>query len=406
MGHSSVARIVLSLLAIGVCLLLMQSAARIGFSRLLSRYALSANSLSPAEEAIRLTPDDPDAHRARAIVFTRARNFAAAETSLETATTLRPGDAGLWLALGNTLEDLGDRDSALSAFDKAVRAAPYYGQTHWQRGNLLLRMNRYDEAIADLRQAATSDRRLLPGLIDLAWGLSGGDAGRAEPLIPLNNDQDRLEFARFLARKGKGHEVAEQILSLDTSLSDENKEELTRLLVGSRKFRDAFSLWKGSAGAAGFVNGSFEEPLGLKSTTFGWTIAQGKTKLAVDVSQKFSGSKSLQITFSGEWEPNLLSQTVVLEPGRYRLTFAARTKELVTGGPLRIIAANAATNQVIGTSAAFPPASESWQVVGVEFVLPEDAEAVEIRLGRDSCATSPCPIFGLVWLDEFAIQKM
>src|SRR5687768_213457 len=156
----------------------MQSAARTGFSRLLSRYAVSANSLPAANQAIRLTPDDPDAHRARAIVLIRSRSFTDAEVSLETAATLRPGHAALWLALGNAREEIGDRDGALAAFNEAVRAAPYYGQTHWQRGNLLLRMERYDEAIADLRQAATSDRRLLPNVIDLAWGLSGGSTKR------------------------------------------------------------------------------------------------------------------------------------------------------------------------------------------------------------------------------------
>ena len=122
------ARIVVSGLTICVCLLLMQSAARIGFSRLLSRYAVSANSLSAADQAIRLTSDDPDAHRARAIVLTRLRNLRDAEASLETAATLRPGHAALWLALGNTREELGDREGALNAFNEAVRAAPYYGR--------------------------------------------------------------------------------------------------------------------------------------------------------------------------------------------------------------------------------------------------------------------------------------
>ncbi|HEX6285770.1 MAG TPA: hypothetical protein VFZ71_12880, partial [Pyrinomonadaceae bacterium] len=61
---------------------------------------------------------------------------------------------------------------------------------------------------------------------------------------------------------------------------------------------------------------------------------------------------------------------------------------------------------VLGTSEAFPPASESWQMVGVEFEMPAGTEAVQLGLARDACATSPCPIFGMVWLDEFALQKM
>jgi tetratricopeptide (TPR) repeat protein len=403
-----VARVVLSVLTIGVCLLLMQSAARIGFSRLLSRYAVAANSLPAADQAIRLTAADPDAHRARAVVLTRLRYFAEAEASFETAATLRPGQPGLWLALGNTREESGDNEGALAALNEAVRAAPYYGQTHWQRGNLLLRMGRNDEAIADLRLAAASDRRLLPSFMDLAWGLSGGVAKYTEELIQLNNDQDRLQFLRFLARKGKGPEVVEQVRLLNTPLSEENKQELTRLLMASRKFRDAFGLWKGTAGSRGIVNGGFEEPLAFKNANFGWVFAeaQAKVKFAVDVSEPFSGAKSLQVTFNGEWNPGALSQTIVLAPGRYRITFAARTNELVTGAPLRMAVTNATNNQMIGSSEAFPPASESWQVLGVEFAVPADAEAVELRLARDTCASAPCPIFGVVWLDDFSLQKL
>ena len=98
---------------------------------------------------------------------------AEAEASLEIATSLRDGSEDLWIELGNTREELGDRQGALAAFDRAVRSAPYYAHTHWQRGNLLLRMGRYDEAFADLRQAAARNREYFPTLINLAWGLTG-----------------------------------------------------------------------------------------------------------------------------------------------------------------------------------------------------------------------------------------
>ena len=408
MSHRAVARVGLAVLAIGVCLLLVQSAARVGFSRLLSRYAVSANSLPAADQAIRLTPADPDAHRARAVVLNRLGHMADAEASLKTAATLRPGHASLWLALANTRDELGDTNGALAAFDEAVRAAPYYGQTHWQRGNLLLRMSRYDEAFTDLRQAARSDKRLLPNLLDLAWGFSGGVPKRTEELVQIGNDQERLEFARFLARKGQSGDAVEQVRLLNAPLSAENKDELIKALAAAKRFRDAFGLWKGSATTEPILNAGFEEPLVFKNTGFGWVVpdAQAKVKFAVDVSEKFSGSKSLQATFNGDWNPNALSQTIVLEPGRYRITFAAKTKDLVTGGPLRMAVTNAANNQAIGSSEAFPPASEEWQILGAEFTVPADAEAVELRLARDVCASSPCPIFGVVWLDEFAIQKL
>ena len=386
----------------------MQSAARIGFSRLLSRYAVSANSLLAADEAIRLTPDDPDAHRARGIVLTRSQNLADAGSSLETAATLRPGDAGLWLALGNTREELGDRDGALAAFNQAVSAAPYYGQTHWQRGNLLLRLERYDEAVADLRQAASSDRRLLPNFIDLAWGLTNGSPKATEDLIQISSDHDRWEFTRFLARKGAGDEVIDQASLLNNALSVENKEELIGLLVASRHVRDAFRLWKGSETSDGLVNGMFEDPLVLDERYFRWHIAESQTnaKFAIDVSEKFSGEKSLQVSFNGEWNSGaaLLSQTIVLGPGRYRINFAVKTKDLVTGGPPRIAVINTTSNQTLATSEPFPQTTSSWLSSGVEFEL-TSMEAVDVRLVRDNCTSSPCPIFGVVWLDEFYISE-
>ena len=408
MSHRSVARLALALLAIGVCLLLMQSGARIGFSRVLSRYAISANSLSAADQATRLTPDDPDAHRARALVLTRLQRPEDAEASLETATTLRPGQPGLWLSLGNTRDDLGDSEGALAALNEAVRAAPYYGQTHWQRGNLLLRMGRYDEAFADLRLAAKSDRKFLPNVIDLAWGLSGGSPKSTADLIQISSDNERLEFARFLAKKGEGVEVINQAGLLNDSLSVENKDELIRMLVASKNYRDAFRLWKGSDTSDGFVNGMFEDPLVFDRSYFRWHIAESPTvKFAADVSEKFSGAKSLQVSFNGETNPGaaLLSQTIVLAPGRYRINFAVKSIDLVTGGPPRIVVVETKSNQPLGKSDPFPQATGAWSSLGVEFTM-TTTEAIDVRLVRESCTSSPCPIFGVVWLDEFYITKL
>ena len=404
-------RVVLALLAIGVCLLLMQSAARIGFSRLLSRYAIGANSFAAADQAIRLTPFDAEAHRARAGVLNRLHRPAEAKVSLETAISLRSQHSSLWLEFGATLEELGDTAGALAAFDQAVRFAPNYAETHWQRGNLLLRMGRYDAAFADLRAAVRSNRKLLPNAIDLAWGLQRGDARATEDFVQIDNDADRLAFARFLATKGKGADVIEQIGLLNGRLSEENKNELVQLLARSRRFSEAFELLQGSARGDRVVNGGFEEPLVFDNGYFRWVLsrAQSGAKPAVDVAEKFSGERSLQVSFNGDWDVNaaLLSQTIVVAPGqRYRLSFALKTKELVTGGPPRIVLTDATDEQILAKSEAFPQSTGSWQQLEVEFTTPPAAEAIVVSLKRENCASSPCPIFGAIWLDEFALHKL
>src|SRR6185369_17469387 len=108
-------------------------------------------------------------------------------------------------------EELGDPQGALSALDQAVRWAPHYAHTHWQRGNLLLRMGQANEAFAELRTAATANPRYAPNLIDLAWGISHNDVKTTEALLDIKNDNQRLYVIRYLARNGKGSEVLDQI---------------------------------------------------------------------------------------------------------------------------------------------------------------------------------------------------
>jgi tetratricopeptide (TPR) repeat protein len=372
-------RSAVAILAIGFCLFLIQASARFGFSRLLSRYALIANSIPAADEAVRLSPFDPDAHRTRATVLNRLQLTAEASKSLESATSLRYRDDYLWLELANTREEIGDTPGALAAFDQAVRWAPYYAHTHWQRGNLLLRMGRYDEAFAELRTAAAANRSYVPNLIDLAWGVSRNDLNTTKQLIQLN-DRERSSLIRFLASR--------------------------------KALRDAFEVWSGSDSTRSptLFNGGFEDQILLNDATFGgWTLApeQTKNKLAIDVTEKFAGTRSLQISLGGEWNPgtSLLSQTVIVEPNKtYRVFVSVKTKDLVTGGPPVFTVNDGVNNQLLGKSESLPTGTTSWVKLQFEFTTLATSEAAVIRLQRNNCDSSPCPIFGTLWLDEISIE--
>jgi tetratricopeptide (TPR) repeat protein len=405
-------RLVISILAIAVCLFIMQASARFGFSRLLSRYALAANSMPVADQAVLLSPLDPETYRTRAAVLNRLQKPAEAARALESALSLRYRDDYLWIELGNAREELGDTDGALAALDQAVLWAPYYAHTHWQRGNLLLRMGRSGDAFAELRNAASADRTYLPRVIDLAWGLSREDAKATHDLAGINDDASRLAFIRFLATKGKGAEAISHVHLLSTPLSAGDKNELVHLLVASKAFRDAFQLWSGDADTSqpALSNGGFEEPFVLNDAGFGWIVSPGLTKsrLAIDASEKLGGAKSLQITLDGDWVPGtpLFSQIVIVEPQKtYHLSFGVRTRDLVTGGPPVFTVSDGTTNQLFGTSMNLPSATSEWQKVSFEFTTSPASQAAVLRLQRNNCDSSPCPIFGTLWLDEISIEQ-
>jgi tetratricopeptide (TPR) repeat protein len=399
-------RVALTLLAIALCLFLIQASARFGFSRLLTRYALISNSVSVADEAVLLSPSDPEAHRARATILNRLQMPGEAVKSLETAATLRYRDDYLWIELGNTKEELGNTEGALAAMDQAVHWAPYYAHTHWQRGNLLLRRGQPVEAFAELRKAAATNPTYFPNLIDLAWGVSRGDVKVTEDLIGITNDNERLALIRFLAVKGEGNEVLHQLRLLSRPMFPENIKEIIRLLLAAKAFRQASELWDGSGPP--ILNASFEEPFVLNDNGFGWIVSpnQIKNHLAVDVSE--DGTKSLQIRLDGVWTPDtpLLSQTIIVEPETtYRLTFSVKTKDLVTGGPPIITISDATNNQLLGKSENLPTATSPWVSLNFDFTTLPNSQAAVIRLQRNNCDSSQCPIFGTLWLDQFRIEQ-
>ena len=404
-------RVALSILAILCCLVLIQASARFGVSRMFARYALATNSIEGADQAVQLGPSDPEAHRARATILNRLQKPAEAAKSLEQATALRYRDDYLWIDLGNTREELGDTETALVALDQAVRWAPYYAHTRWQRGNLLLRMGRANDAFNDLRSAALANPRYAPNLIDLAWGISRNDLKTTEALLDIKDDKARIAFIRFLARNGKGKEVIVEIRLLSAPLSTENIKEVSRLLFDAKAFNESFDLWvpPGKFRKPLFVNPGFEDPLVLNESGFDWIVApQQKNRLAIDVSEKSSGAKSLQINLDGSWTPGtpLLSQTFVVDPNTsYRLSFAVKTKDLVTGGPPLIVVNDATSNQLLGKSDNFPTATTPWSKLSFDFTTVPTSQAAVIRLQRNNCDSSPCPIFGTLWLDEFSIEQ-
>ena len=401
-------RAAFTILGVLLCLFLIQASARFGFSRLLTRYALLSNSVPIANEAVELSPSDPEAHRARAAILNRLQMPGEAVKSLETAATLRYRDDYLWIELGNTKEELGNTAGALAAMDQAVRCAPYYAHTHWQRGNLLLRMGRPDDAFAELRTAAAANQNYFPNVIDFAWGVSRGDVKTTEDLIGITNDNERLALIRFLAGKGEGNEVLHQLSLLSRPLFPENTKEIISLLLAAKAFREASELWGGSGPP--ILNASFEDPFVLNDSGFGWIVSPNQTKnhLSVDLAEKLDGTKSLQISLDGVWTPDtpLLSQTIIVEPETtYRLSFSVKTKDLVTGGPPVLIVSDATNNQLLGKSENLPTATSAWTTLSFEFTTLPNSQAAVIRLQRNNCDSSPCPIFGTLWLDQFHIEQ-
>jgi len=400
----------ISVLGIVVCLLLIVWSGQYGLSRVLGRYALLTHSISAAAEAVRLTPWDPDAHRALSTTFREVHMFREAEREVALAASLRPNDDLLWLDLGTARDQLEDAQGALSAFDQAVTRAPYYAHTRWERANVRLRMGRYDEAFAELREAAKSNRMYLSTLIDLAWGLSRGDAKETEQLAGIESANSRVEFARFLALKGEGTETLEQYKQAESCFTEVQKRQLVQSLMAAHEYEAAFAIWSGADSKSSIYDGGFEGVISFDEVGFGWHVprAQSNIEVSLDTSEKESGSKSIRVAYKGDSPPEspVLTQTVVVKPNQtYRIYFAVKANNIVSGG-LPVFAVNDARSNTVLSITNLPENDGAWEKRTLEFTTAPTCQAIALSLKRKQCQSSPCPIFGTIWLDGFAIEEL
>jgi tetratricopeptide (TPR) repeat protein len=408
-------QIVLGGVTIIILIWAMLFSGRVAISRIFLKYGTTALDSTAIDTAIGLTPNDAEVHYARGALFDYFRESDAALKEFELAVSLRPRDYYFWQELGKTREQVGDQSGALFCFNEAIRLAPYYAQPRWQRGHFLFRRGSYDEAFADLRQAAASNPDFLPALIDLAWGSSGRDARLTDQILQLPGGKEQYALALFFARHGKAAEAVTHLRSAGV-ISTEDRRKLIKELLAAGSIAQAFEVWSGNTGdsapARGTVfDGGFEGSLNLAETGFGWRLAPAQPGLGMsqDGRQPQSGARSLRIDFSGHANPaaEIFSQLIAVEPAtRYKLNFAVRTNEIVTGGPLAVVVKDLNGQRLLGRSALLPANSVGWQAFSVEFATGAASQAIAISLQREACTSSPCPIFGVVHLDSFSLERL
>ena len=417
---SQMTRYVLALIGLAACLMGMWFSGRIGVSRLLGLYGMTSNVLPAANEAVKLSPFDPEAHYTLARALQNSGQVPAALPELERATALQPRNFGLWMELGESYDLAGRPDDSIAVVARAIKTAPYYAQTHWQLGNLLLRKGRREEAFAELRQAVNSDSTLMPNAVDLAWGAFNGEVQSIEKNLQPKTPRALLALSIVFARH-EAFDDAMRLFRLAADPSDETRHERETLLaelMNAKRYYEARQVWtvdrKGDAasrpnGIGTITNGGFEQGLSFTEANFGWRLNPEKpaVSISVDAHEPFTDASSLQIRWEGKSSPSVYTaiQLVLVEPNkRYRLNFAARTNDLVTGGVPEVAVLDDFEGQSL-TSVPIPQGTTGWKNYNLEFSTPTKAHSVLVVIRRRACQSMPCPAFGTVWFDTFAVQE-
>lgn len=412
-------RLLIALALSLACIWSAWQAVRFGLGRMLAGYGLMTNELAPVDQALRLSPGDPDARVNRAALLSQRGDHGQAAAELERAAQLRPRDYYLWLELGMARDRMGDAARAELAFRESKRLAPHYAQPAWQLGNLLFRAGRQEEALEELTRAAKTDSTFVPAVIELSWAARPNPTAVREMLKPQTS-LEHLALARFFAKHAAGAEAVVEFRKAGTPKREEAASLITQL-IAQGAYRDAREAWayaylSGNANPEPpdvlIYDGGFERPLTVDDPGFGWRVSQNlpNTNLSHDAANPREGGKSLRIDFRGisNSATTVVSQLILVEPKtHYRLQFASRTQELVSGGLPFIVVSEATSPHVrIAESAALAGGTDQWRDATLEFDTGPQTRAVLVQVLRKWCTSEPCPIFGSLWLDAFALRKL
>jgi hypothetical protein len=269
-----------------------------------------------------------------------------------------------------------------------------------------------------LTHAAEADPKLRPQIFNAAWVVFGEDVDAINRAAG-GSAAARAELAVYVAGRGRFDDALRLWASLTPAEKKEQRasgESIVNALLSAKRHRSALGVARDLGGADALKvqvgeisNPGFEDDIG--ATTFEWKVRSvAQAPIGFDPAVKHGGARSLRVAFKS---PSALafsniSQTVVVEPGQaYRLEFYVRTDDLKSGGtPLLEVLDAADGKTVLAATPALENGTQDWERQTLEFKAPPESEAVLIRVRREKCDDDAvCPIFGLVWYDDFNLQR-
>ena len=295
------------------------------------------------------------------------------------ALQLYPLNAGALTSYGFASDQLGRPGPA----DQAMSAA---GELGWRdeltqvwllRRDLLAR--RYASAL-DHGDAVMRRQDVVPPIVLAVLAAAAKDPNAVGPIERhlANAPNWRLPFFVFLTVEAHppATDIAGTLLSQlaggSTPPTGAEQALFLRRLGGDGRFDDAASAWRKfhpKAAAAGYVNdGDFETA--SDQTPFDWMMIQGVGWAAGIYDSPAGGGEALQVSYDGVSPPMALRQTVILPPGRYRLSGRAYLESGTSPETLAWRLACVTTNDVFAQAPTPSAPQATWTPFSVELNLP------------------------------------
>ena len=104
------------------------------------------------KEALRIKPDDADAHYNLGVTYGESGQYEEAIASYKEALRIKPDDADAHYNLGYVYRELGQYEEAIASFKKSIRIKPDDANAHYSLGLAYDESGQYEEAIASYKE--------------------------------------------------------------------------------------------------------------------------------------------------------------------------------------------------------------------------------------------------------------
>ena len=120
---------------------------------MLNQLGRISESVVAKEKAVKLAPNDAEAHSNLGVTLQELGRLHEAEASCRQAIALKPDYAEAHYNLGNALQELGRLDEAEASYNQTIALKPDYAEAYSNLGNMLKELGRLDEAESSYNQA-------------------------------------------------------------------------------------------------------------------------------------------------------------------------------------------------------------------------------------------------------------
>ena len=318
-----------------------------------------------------------------------------------------------WADLGEAFRNVDQIAEARYCFLRAVELGPQNPPILWRTALFytdIQEFNRSQEYLGKLLEVAPDSKALVFGMY------LSNPKGVLDTFDFGIRRQGRVaqDYFRYLLGQAPSEDVRKAWSWLqDHSRADSSVAgDYVDYLLKEAEYSLATEVWMRYAGQedAGYskpnlvFNGGFElEPL---QAGLDWKFSEiPGLKVGRDSAVAFSGSSSLRIEFDGtkSIDSNLMTHSIVADPGRYHFRAWIRTLESITDEG--IVFSLVDSSAQINLQTTHLNGGRDWTPVDLEFTLSGQPRLLRIELVRQSSPRIDNNISGRVWIDDVSLIK-